>query len=203
MVETIIFDIGGVLWHPSPKPLSDKWAARCGLSKAEFDQIVFYSPLYEASAIGKISSDIVWADRNEKLKLTPLELAELRADSWDGIWDDELLAFIETLKPDYKVGILSDASSGTRERVVQRINSDLFDAILFSYEAGMVKPNPEIYKRVLEMLGATAASTLFIDDRPKNVQAALDLGMSSFLYTSTPETILQISALVRGGGATR
>lgn len=192
MIDTIIFDIGGVLWHPAPRPLSDKWAARCGFSKAEFDQIVFNSPFYEASAIGKISSDAVWAERNKQLKLSSPELVELRADSWDGIWDSELLTFIQTLKPNYKLGILSDASSGVRERVQPWINSDLFDAILFSYEAGMVKPTLDIYRQVLEMLGSTAVSTLFIDDRPKNVQAALDLGMSSFQYISTPETITQI-----------
>ncbi|MCP4421633.1 MAG: HAD family phosphatase [Chloroflexi bacterium] len=196
MIDTIIFDIGGVLWHPSPKPLSDKWAERCGLEKVEFDQIVFNSPLYEAAATGKISNDTLWADRNEQLKLSSTELAELRTDSWDGYWDDELLAFIQALKPDYKLGILSDASSGARESVLQWINSDLFDAILFSYEAGMMKPNPEIYRRVLGMLGGTAVSTLFIDDRPKNIQAALDLGMSSFQYTSAPETITQIQQIL-------
>ncbi len=196
MIETIIFDIGGVLWHPSSTPLSAQWAARCGLGKADFDEIVFNSPLYETAATGKISSDVVWADRNKQLNLSPTELAALRADSWDGIWDSELLAFIQTLKPDYKLGILSDASSGTRESVQDWINSDLFDEILFSYEAGMVKPNPEIYKQLLGMLGATAVSTLFIDDRPKNVQAALDLGMSSFQYSSTPETIAQIQQLL-------
>jgi HAD superfamily hydrolase (TIGR01549 family) len=197
MIETIIFDIGGVLWHQPPTPLSDKWANRCGLSKAEFDQIVFNSANYEAAATGKISGDVIWANKGEQLKLSPDETAELRTDSWNGIWNSDLLTFIKTLKPHYKLGILSDATSGARERVETWINSDLFDAILFSYEAGMVKPNPEIYRHVLGMLEATAVSTLFIDDRPKNVQAALDLGMTSFQFTTTPETITRIQQLLK------
>ena len=198
MISTIIFDIGGVLWHGSPTPLSDKWAARCGLEKGEFDEIVFNSPLYEVCAKGEISSEVMWADRNKRLNLPASELAELRADSWNGFWDEQLLSFIETLKPNYSLGILSDATEGARERIAQWINSDLFDAILFSYEAGMVKPNPKIYKQVLSMLGSTAVTTLSIDDRPKNVQGARDLGMQSFEFVSNEDTILQINQLLHG-----
>lgn len=197
MIDTIIFDIGGVLWHPLPTPVSDKWAARCSLSKTEFDEIVFNSPLYERAALGKISDDVIWEERNKQLKLSDEDLAELRADSWNGMWDTELLAFIGTLKPNYKLGILSDATSGARERVQAWINDDLFDVILFSYEAGMRKPNPEIYVQVLGMLGATAVNTLFIDDRPHNVQAAHDLGMHNFQYTTTPAAIDQIQQLLK------
>jgi len=192
MIDTIIFDIGGVLCHATPIPLSDKWAERCGLNKAEFDQIVFNSPLYEAAASGKISGDAVWVDRNKRLKLSSNELNELRTDYRVVVWDSELLNFIETLKPDYKLGILSDATSGAREWISEWIDFDLFDEVLFSYEAGMVKPNPDIYRKILGMLGATAVNTLFIDDRPYNVQAALDLGMSSFEFTTTAETIKKI-----------
>ncbi len=197
MIDTIIFDIGGVLWHSSPTPISDKWAEQCGLSKAEFDQIVFNSPLYEAAAIGKISDDVIWAERRKQLNLSPADIAELRADSWNGFWDSELLNFIETLKPHYKLGILSDATSGARESVQEWVNLDLFDEILFSYEAGMVTPILEIYRNIWGMLGATAVNSLFIDDRPYNVQAAIDLGMSSVQYTTTAETIAQIQRLLK------
>lgn len=197
IIKTIIFDIGGVLWQPLPEPVSDKWADRCGLSKAEFDEIVFNYPDYASAATGKISDDDIWAVRNKQLGLSPIELAELRSDSWNGKWDNELFAFIQTLKPHYKLGILSDATTGARERVQTWINEALFDAILFSYEAGMQKPDPALYRQVLDMLGATAVTTLFIDDHQKNVQAALDLGMHSFQYTSTPEAIATMQRLLK------
>ncbi len=195
MIDTIIFDIGGVLCHATPTPLSDKWAERCGLSKAEFDEIVFNSPLHKAAASGKISGDAVWVDRIKRLKISSNELNELRTDYRVVVWDSELLNFIETLKPHYKLGILSDATSGAREWISEWIDFELFDEILFSYEAGMVKPNPDIYRKILGMLGATAVNTLFLDDRPHNVQAAIDLGMSSFEFTTTAKTIAQIQQL--------
>jgi putative hydrolase of the HAD superfamily len=197
MIETIIFDIGGVLFHPPSTPLSDKWAPRCGLSSAEFDEIVFSSPYYQDAAVGKISNEDLWQGKIERLGLSVDDAVLLHDDYWDGIWDDALLGFIQTLKPHYKLGILSDATSGARERVSEWIDLSLFDAVLFSYEAGMAKPNPEVYLQILAMLGGTAVTTLFIDDRTQNVQAALDLGMSSFQYTNTPETITCLQQLLK------
>lgn len=197
MIETIIFDIGGVLFHPSSTPLSDNWAHRCGLSSIEFDEIVFNSPYYHDAAIGKISNEELWQGKIEQLGLSAEDAAVLQADYWAGVWNNALLAFIQTLKPHYKLGILSDATSGARERVSEWIDLNLFDAVLFSYEAGMAKPDPEIYLRILAMLEATAVTTLFIDDRRKNVQAALDLGMTSFQFTTAPETITRIQQLLK------
>ena len=197
MIETIIFDIGGVLFHAPSTSLSDKWAHRCGLSSAEFDEIVFSSPYYQDAAVGKISNEDLWQGKIERLGLSVDDAVLLHDDYWDGIWDDALLGFIQTLKPHYKLGILSDATSGARERVSEWIDLSLFDAVLFSYEAGMAKPNPEVYLQILAMLGGTAVTTLFIDDRTQNVQAALDLGMSSFQYTNTPETITCLQQLLK------
>ncbi|MBK7896094.1 MAG: HAD family phosphatase [Candidatus Promineifilaceae bacterium] len=197
MIETIIFDIGGVLFHAPSTSLSDKWAHRCGLSSAEFDEIVFNSPYYQDAAVGKISNEDLWQGKIERLGLTVDDGVLLQDDYWEGVWDGALLGFIQTLKPHYKLGILSDATSGARERVSEWIDLSLFDAVLFSYEAGLAKPNPEIYLRILAMLGATAVTTLFIDDRTHNVQAALDLGMSSFQYTNTPETITCLQQLLK------
>ena len=197
MIETIIFDIGGVLLHAPSTPLSDKWAHRCGLSSAEFDEIVFNSPYYQDAAVGKISNEDLWQGKIERLGLTVDDAVLLQDDYWEGVWDGALLGFIQTLKPYYKLGILSDATSGARERVSEWIDLSLFDAVLFSYEAGMAKPNPEVYLQILAMLGGTAVTTLFIDDRTQNVQAALDLGMSSFQYTNTPETITCLQQLLK------
>lgn len=197
MIETIIFDIGGVLFHAPSTSLSDKWAHRCGLSSAEFDEIVFNSPYYQDAAVGKISNEDLWQGKIERLGLTVDDGVLLQDDYWEGVWDGALLGFIQTLKPHYKLGILSDATSGARERVSEWIDLSLFDAVLFSYEAGLAKPNPEVYLQILAMLGATAVTTLFIDDRTHNVQAALDLGMSSFQYTNTPETITCLQQLLK------
>lgn len=52
-----------------------------------------------------------------------------------------------------------------------------FQQIFVSGELRMVKPDPAIYRHVLTEIGAPAQSCLFIDDSPKNVAAALALGL--------------------------
>ena len=53
-----------------------------------------------------------------------------------------------------------------------RTLAEHFDAVVVSYEVGCVKPDPRIYQICLAQLGAQAVSTLFVDDRLENLEAA-------------------------------
>lgn len=57
-----------------------------------------------------------------------------------------------------------------------------FDALFFSSELGLCKPDPAIYERVLGELGAAPKRTAFIDDREENVLAAKRLGIAAHHY---------------------
>ncbi len=48
----------------------------------------------------------------------------------------------------------------------------------------MRKPKPKAFKKSLDLAGAKTNEAMFIDDRKKNVDAANELGIRSFLYTS-------------------
>ena len=58
----------------------------------------------------------------------------------------------------------------------------LFDGEVVSCAAGVVKPEPEIYRRRLGRYGLDPAQTLFIDDRPANIAAAAALGIRGQLF---------------------
>jgi putative hydrolase of the HAD superfamily len=57
------------------------------------------------------------------------------------------------------------------------------DELTLSFEVGSAKPEERIYRHCLERLGTPPAETLFVDDRPENVEAALALGLDAILYT--------------------
>ncbi len=59
-----------------------------------------------------------------------------------------------------------------------------FDVLVWSYQLRIAKPDPAIYRYVLEKLGTQPAETLFIDDRPVNVEAAIALGMKGVVFTT-------------------
>jgi len=59
-----------------------------------------------------------------------------------------------------------------------------FDVLVWSYQLGIVKPDPAIYRHTLSELGTRPEETLFIDDKRPNVEAAQALGIQAIEYSS-------------------
>lgn len=59
-----------------------------------------------------------------------------------------------------------------------------FDGAVVSSHEGVVKPDPEIFLRLLARFALRATSTAFIDDAQRNVDAALALGLQAVRFTS-------------------
>jgi putative hydrolase of the HAD superfamily len=62
-----------------------------------------------------------------------------------------------------------------------------FDVLVWSYQLGIAKPDPAIYRYTLVQLGARPEETLFIDDKIANVEAARALGIQALLYISVEQ----------------
>ncbi len=52
-----------------------------------------------------------------------------------------------------------------------------FDELFFSHELGVAKPDPAYFHAILERIGGTGDSTLFIDDTEANVAGARRAGL--------------------------
>ncbi len=65
-----------------------------------------------------------------------------------------------------------------REKFADRFS--LFDGGVISFEAHLLKPEPAIYRRLIDSCGLDPARTLFIDDMEKNAEAAMDAGINGF-----------------------
>lgn len=63
-----------------------------------------------------------------------------------------------------------------------------FDGAVVSSHEGVVKPDPEIFRRLLARFALRAPSTVFIDDAQRNVDAALGVGLQAVRFTS-PEQL--------------
>ena len=60
---------------------------------------------------------------------------------------------------------------------------DLFAACYVSGELRLLKPQPEIYRHVLDDLGITPAEAVFVDNRASNVAGAQALGITGHVFT--------------------
>ena len=76
---------------------------------------------------------------------------------------------------------------------------DRFRDIVVSGDERVVKPDPAIYRLLLDRNGLQASSCVFIDDSPKNVAGAEAVGMKAHHFTS-PEAL---RAYLTGSGVLR
>ena len=66
-----------------------------------------------------------------------------------------------------------------------------FEAIVVSGEEGVMKPDPEIFRRLLERNGLRARDALFVDDNLANVQSAKRLGIEGHHF-KTAQALRQL-----------
>ncbi|HEV2639718.1 MAG TPA: HAD family phosphatase [Actinocrinis sp.] len=71
----------------------------------------------------------------------------------------------------------------------------IFDAVVISGEVGMRKPEPEIYRHTLGLLGTEAQAAVFVDDLPTNVRGATAVGIIGVHHRSFEETRTELEAL--------
>lgn len=112
---------------------------------------------------------------------------EIWSDFFDGTIPgmEELL---ERVRARYRVAFLSN-SNEVHAEVLPRKFSSLFrkdDRFIFSHRFKVAKPDPEIFRRALDVLGTTASQVVFIDDLSENVAAARSLGMQAFQFIDAP-----------------
>jgi 2-haloacid dehalogenase len=82
--------------------------------------------------------------------------------------------------------VLSNASAETWPHAVERFAFLLggFDGVLLSGEVGVAKPDPEIFEELCRRFELRPESTVFIDDRAVNVDAARALGFAAHHFST-------------------
>jgi 2-haloacid dehalogenase len=77
-----------------------------------------------------------------------------------------------------------------------------FDAIVISGDVGITKPDPRVYRHLLERHHVDPAATVFIDDSEANVRAARELGMIAIRFESPEALRRSLAALGLLDGST-
>jgi glucose-1-phosphatase len=203
-IKAVLFDIGGVLelvddarW---PHQWLDDWSARLGLARAEVDDRL------DSAGLGSIGaaagSEQAYRDVYRRaLGLSDQQLDAMFGDMWDrycGRLDTDLMGYVETLAPTYRLGVISNSADGARREEERRHGfSRLFDPIIYSHEEGVEKPAPAIWALACGRVWAEPADTVLVDDAEVNVEAARAFGIQAILHTDTPTTLVSIARLLR------
>lgn len=108
-------------------------------------------------------------------------------DLWSDFFDGTMPGIedvIDRVRERYRVAFLSN-SNEVHAEVIPRKFAGLFrkdDRFVWSYRFRVAKPDPELFRRTLEVIGALPHHTVFVDDLIENVLAARGLGMRAFQF---------------------
>lgn len=92
-------------------------------------------------------------------------------------------SLIEELKAaNFKLYVLSNMSLEFIEFLRKQDVYKNFDGEVVSCEEHVVKPDAEIYRRLVERYGLNPAETLFIDDRKANIETAISEGWHGYHF---------------------
>lgn len=118
---------------------------------------------------------------------------------WSDFFDGTIAGaeeLLERIRAKYRVAFLSN-SNEVHAEVIPKKFPTLFrkdDRFVFSHRFKVAKPDPEIYHRALEVLGALPQHVVFIDDLLENVLAARSIGMQAFQFTDVLKLTRELEA---------
>jgi epoxide hydrolase-like predicted phosphatase len=196
-LRVVFFDLGGVIVRTEYQAPRERLAERLNMTYDELCKFVFEAESGYKASIGAISADEHWLAVTRRLRLPASETNAVRDEFFAGdVIDRDLLDFIRSLKPRYKTGIISNAWGDLREYIVKHHFDDAFDALVISAEVGAMKPQPEIYQLALKQLQVEANEAAFVDDMPKNIEAADALGMHGIVFRDSAQVKENLKALL-------
>jgi HAD superfamily hydrolase (TIGR01509 family) len=105
-----------------------------------------------------------------------------------------LLAALHDLRDrGIRTALLSNAPGASQ--AAKRSLEPFFDALVFSGEVGVAKPDPKVYRLTALRLDLPADRCVFVDDAAVNVRGAVAAGMVGVHHTSVVGTLGELAAL--------
>ncbi|MGA2908612.1 MAG: HAD family phosphatase [Terracidiphilus sp.] len=195
-LRVVIFDYGRVLTGPPDHVAYAELKRITGLSADRLDS--FYWKDRHAYDEGKLTGLEFWHDivRDSRLKLSEQAIEELNL--WDArMWtrgDPAMLAWQLAIKQrGLLTAIVSNMGDSVHEYMVRELDwLSRFDVLVWSYQLGVAKPDPAIYRYALERLGTQPEETLFLDDKVENVETAGALGMRGMIFSTIEKLRLDL-----------
>jgi putative hydrolase of the HAD superfamily len=183
--DVVLFDVGGVMltngWDHNERAAV---LQHFGLDRAEFE--ARHPEPYDAwerdtiSAIDYLNAVLFYESRS----FTPDEFIEVMKAQSVPIPDNAMGVLGEVAAADkFLVGLLNNESRLLHEYRMNKYGlTQYLDVQFSSCYLGMRKPDAEIYRRAVDILGVPPGRIVFIDDRKGNADAAASVGIHAIQF---------------------
>ena len=184
MVKNLVFDFGGVLLDWNPRLVYDPYfrdEARCNFF---LEHICTQAWILESDAgkpVPQACEELAarypeWA---EPIRMFWTHWLQMLAGPIPGMYE-----LLEALKAKgYHLWGLTNWGRETFALVRHTFPTfRLLEGMVVSSEEGLIKPDPRIYRTLLERFGLRPQECVFVDDKAPNVEAALALGLGGVCF---------------------
>ncbi len=184
MIRNVVFDIGNVMtdfrWRGFLRDKGFDEAMIARIAKASVE-----NPLWHEFDRGEWSFE-------ELMQAFVRQDPEIEKELWEAFGDlDNLVTprayaipWVKSLKgKGYGVYYLSNFSEKAHKECAEALAFlPCTDGGILSYREKLIKPDPAIYRLLLERYGLAANECVFLDDTLRNVEAAQAEGMAGILF---------------------
>jgi len=195
MIRAIIFDIGGVVMFPGTLfEVRERLEPYLGVTAEQSKDAVLRA--WQLWKTGKIDADefFIRVLNDLNLNKSVKKLKELTFSS--NRINKEIIPLLQSLRKNYKIIAITNHAKEWFEDEIKNFKVDTyFDYIVTSYEAGIAKPDPRIYKMALDKCDLMPDECIFIDNMDRNTIAAEKLGIKSIVFESAAKLKKQLAEL--------
>ncbi len=184
-INWFLFDVGNTVIKVAYERVLENICKRAAIERDELVEIFEAPGAYRDLERGAVSFAEFYHFLCDKAgyRGSQQELQETWSDFFDGPLPG-IEDLLDRLRRRYRIAFLSN-SNEVHAELIPRKFATLFqkdDRFIFSHRFRCAKPDPEMFRRALEVIGAPPTQAAFVDDMLDNVLAARALGITAFQF---------------------
>lgn len=184
MIRAIVLDMDGVIRHIDLET-AEKATRSINLTFDELMTVLWDNESGRMLLRGEISRNVWWSisqSEDNRLADVPQKFV------WDSVFakssiDKKIVDYVRTNTESLTTAIFTNCDSVSKSQVISDLGPNHpFDYVVSSSDIGATKPEKEAFLRMLETIQLSAQDCVFFDDSRTNIEAAMEIGIHSFLF---------------------
>ena len=182
-IKNIIFDLCGPI-ITIDVGLIDKQLQHLGVKDEQP-----YRKLYDLGLTKRFESNQITTAQfcNELRSILATDISDKQiCNAWNTLivsFPRKHVDFLNSIKGKYRLFLLSNCDEVNAQYFAKELKRygcyDAFERVYFSHELGMRKPDPAIFKYIIDNHQLNPSETLFVDDCLKHIDSAKTLGIQT------------------------